>query len=211
MSSYELAVELSRLGARDRLRARRGLCRRARLRRHAAHAALDRHDAEGLGRARPLVHRDLRGAAVGARALAERRRRRRHARRSRTASCARRRSSRRSSGPGGTKITLANEAERRACTRSTWNGTTRLARAEGQMDVHRHRDRRPQRHDDARRGRSRSTTRFVARRSRRPRGRPTATLPADAPGDRRRAGRAADRRARGDAPLGEARGRAAAR
>ena len=36
----------------------------------------------------------------------------------------------------------------------------RLSRTRGQVDVHRHRDRRPQHLDDARRGRSRSTTRF---------------------------------------------------
>ena len=76
MSNYELAVELSQLGATTAFGLGAGSAVGARVRREDAHAAVERPHAEGLRRARPLVQRRLRRASLDCRALAERRRRR---------------------------------------------------------------------------------------------------------------------------------------
>ena len=176
----------------------------------APRPALEPREPEGRRRPRPLLHRRLRGASVGSRALAERRRRRRHASRSPTGSPGPRTSSRRSPARAGRRSRSGRGRVARAAHARLGRHRRRLARAArggGRFTVTATDDRNVT--TSAQRA-SRSTTRSrrSPSRSAATGSRPAAASTLTSRAARRgRADPAAERRRGGDAPLGDARRR----
>ena len=143
MSNYELAVELTRLGATIAYGLGAGSASGIAFDGRLLTRPSSRVGAEGLRRARPLVQRRLRGASVEPCALAERRRRRRH----RGVLLSRRPALGRGGDAQRPGRREGHAPERggvaRAVHRRLERHRRRLARAGGDVDVHRHGNRRP--------------------------------------------------------------------
>ncbi len=114
-------------------------------------------------------------------------------------------------GPGGAMIALADDSESAGLHVLAWDGMVAgRARGRGQVDAHAHGNRRPPGHDERSADVRARRHALVARPQDGPRA-AEGDVPAHAGGKGRRADPARERRARGDPSVGTARGRAGAR